>query len=271
MAMQQPYRKPLLIAVVLHVFIFILLAMGFQITGKNYVVENYENAPIVTAMVMNAPPSPPQPQVVPAPPVQAAPKPVPPPPPVKQVAAAKPIVIPPKPEVIAIDVKKQKKLRQEQLEKQLLADLKKTKAIQKNLKQKSLEQAFANEIKNLSKKKQASREQSVVGDKEQHSQGEIDKYKALVLQVIGHHWLIPANADKNLATKLMIYLAPGGTVLDVEIYESSGNPALDTSARAAVFKASPLPVPSDAERFKFFKSFVLVFRPIYFQNGQFDS
>jgi colicin import membrane protein len=93
----------------------------------------------------------------------------------------------------------------------------------------------------------------------------------MVLQAIGQHWLIPNDADKTLATKLLIYLAPGGVVLDAEIYQSSGNPALDISARAAVFKASPLPVPTDSAAFNFFRRFVLVFRPMYFQqNGQFE-
>jgi TonB family protein len=261
---QPIYRKPLFISIVLHVFLFLVFALGFQFTGKTYVVENSNTPNIVNAMVMSSQSTP---KVMPPTPVPVKT----PPPPTQAVAPpAKPKVVPPppKPDVIAIDNKKQKQLQQQQIEKQLLADLHKTKIKQKTLKQQALENAFENEIKNLKVKQQSS--QRIAGERDQKARGEVDKYKALVLQVIGRHWIIPTNVDKNLATKIVIFLAPGGMVLDAEIYESSGNTALDNSARAAVFKASPLPVPSDPEAFKFFRRFVLVFRPIYFQKGGFD-
>lgn len=262
MVTQPPYRKPLIVSMVLHVVVFLILALGFQFTGVNYVVENNPNTPIINAMVMNIPQAmPPMPT-----PVQPVAKPViPAPQPVKQPPPSPKPQVTPQKDAIALNVKKRNK-QQEQIEKQLLADLKKTQKQEKTAKQKALEQAFASELKNLAAKKPQSTNSPIEGDKEQKSQGQVDKYKALVLQVISRHWLIPSSVDKRLATKLIIYLAPGGMVLDVDIYESSGNPALDSSARAAVFKASPLPVPSDPEGFKFFKRFVLTFRPINFQS-----
>lgn len=281
MGMQQSYRKFFIVALVLHLFIFFILAMGFQVSGKTFVFENSKTPQVINAMVMQAPapqptvkPEPPAPPVPPTPPkvAQVKPEPIVKQPPKVIPVAPLPKVIP-KPDTIALD-KKRKKLQQEQLEKQLLADLKKTTQVQqKKLKQKALEDAFQSEIKNLAaKKKQLQQEQQrIAGEQEQKAQGEVDKYKALVLQAIGRHWLIPNNVDKKLATTIIIYLAPGGMVVDAEIYKSSGNPALDNSARTAVFKASPLPVPSDADGFKFFRRFVLVFRPMYFQNGQFGA
>lgn len=271
MEMQQNYRKPVLISIVLHILVFLLLAAGFEFTGKNFVFENTNNQQIINAVVMNTMPA--QQQKV-APIVHSTP----PPPPAPAVQprvmpVQKPTVTPVPKDVIALQAKKQLQ-QQNQIQKQLLADLNKTKAQQKKLKQKALEKAFENEVRNLSAKAlqdQLKNEVRQAGaQREQKAQGQVDKYKAMVLQAIGRHWLIPSNVDKRLATQIVIFLAPGGMVLDAEIYKSSGNVGLDNSARAAVFKASPLPVPNDPEEFKFFRRFVLVFKPMYFQNGQFD-
>ena len=91
--------------------------------------------------------------------------------------------------------------------------------------------------------------------------GKVDKYKALILQVISQHWRVPPNINKKLSAELMIRLAPGGTVLDVQLIKSSGDDALDRSARAAIFKASPLPVPSNLDEFSPFRQFVLKVKP----------
>jgi TonB family protein len=270
MQMQQSYRKHFIISIVLHVFIFLILAVGFQFTGQTFVIENSNVPNIINAMVMTSPAA--SMKVAP-------PKPVPPPPiqePVKQLQKPLPVekIIPPKKDVIALDDKKLKQKQHEMLEKQLLADLNKAKVKQKSIKQKALEEAFESEIKNLkAKSKQQTQQQSdrrINAEREQKARGIVDKYKALVLQQVGRRWIIPSNVDRTLATKIVIFLAPGGRVLNAEIYESSGNAALDNSARAAVFKASPLPVPSDAEGFEFFKRFVLVFKPMYFQNGEYN-
>ena len=92
-------------------------------------------------------------------------------------------------------------------------------------------------------------------------QGEVDKYKALVLQAVGRQWIVPETSSKELSTKLLIRLAAGGMVLDVKLVNSSGDEALDRSAIAAVYKASPLPVPEDATTFEQFRELNLTVRP----------
>jgi colicin import membrane protein len=101
----------------------------------------------------------------------------------------------------------------------------------------------------------------VAGVRNQQTQGEVNKYKALILQAISQNWLIPTTADKNLHAELLIRVAPGGMVLDVQIVKGSGDESLDRSARAAVFKSSPLPVPTDAAAFDAFRQFVLKVTP----------
>lgn len=132
---------------------------------------------------------------------------------------------------------------------------------QKQLKQKlaqaqqqMLQQQIAQEQQQLSATAAASAHN-------QEMQNEIDKYKALILQTIGQNWLVPDNTDKSLSCQLLIQVAPGGEVLGVQVIKSSGNPALDSSATAAVFKSSPLPVPTDPELFDKFRQLRLTVKP----------
>jgi colicin import membrane protein len=59
----------------------------------------------------------------------------------------------------------------------------------------------------------------------------------------------------------VIRLAPTGSVLDVHLSRSSGDAILDRSAQAAIYKASPLPVPHDATTFNMFREITLTVRP----------
>lgn len=93
------------------------------------------------------------------------------------------------------------------------------------------------------------------------AQGIINKYEALIKQTISSHWIVPAGVNKRLHCKLNIRLAPGGMVLDAQVTQSSGDLALDHSARAAVFNASPLPVPSDPKLFDQFRIFEMDVSP----------
>jgi len=91
--------------------------------------------------------------------------------------------------------------------------------------------------------------------------GVVDKYKALILSAIGQQWILPDAVNSNLSSQFKIKLAPSGQVLDVQLLRSSGDPVLDRSAEAAIYKASPLPVPSDAKTFNIFREISLTVRP----------
>ncbi|MDX2164945.1 MAG: cell envelope integrity protein TolA [Gammaproteobacteria bacterium] len=91
--------------------------------------------------------------------------------------------------------------------------------------------------------------------------GLADKYKAAIIQAISEQWLVPQHLPKNISCVLDIRVAPGGVVLQVTVKKSSGNPVLDNSAVAAVNKASPLPVPTDASLFDAFRTITLTVRP----------
>ena len=91
--------------------------------------------------------------------------------------------------------------------------------------------------------------------------GEVDKYKAMILTAIGRQWILPDNVRAGLSSQFKIRLAPNGAVLEVSLMRGSGDPILDRSAQAAIYKASPLPVPSDPDTFDVFREISLTVRP----------
>lgn len=105
--------------------------------------------------------------------------------------------------------------------------------------------------------------QQAVLDQQRAAQmsGEVNKYKALIIQAISQHWILPDHVNPQLFSQFRIQLVPSGKVLSVSLIKSSGDPVLDRSAQAAIYKASPLPVPSDQAMFNLFRDISLTVRP----------
>lgn len=148
--------------------------------------------------------------------------------------------------------KKQQKLKQQEakrLQEELAREAKEAQATaQKETQQQELNSAISAE----KVEQQAAAKQN---------QGEVDKYKAMVLQAISSNWIVPDGVADNATCSLLVSVAPGGVVLDVKLLQSSGNQALDRSAQAAVLKSSPLPVPESPALFDNFRSIKLTVRP----------
>ncbi|AHE67087.1 cell envelope integrity protein TolA [Legionella oakridgensis] len=156
--------------------------------------------------------------------------------------------------------KKQLQLQKQQEEEAAkLAELKKKKAEEEAREQKAREaQAKAEQ----ERKRQAEIEQAARdAEKNARIAGEVDKYKALIINAISRQWILPENVDNQLSSKFRIRLAPNGAVLEVSLIRSSGDPILDRSAQSAIYKASPLPVPSDPDAFNMFRDISLTVRP----------
>ncbi|MCR9191846.1 MAG: cell envelope integrity protein TolA [Gammaproteobacteria bacterium] len=126
------------------------------------------------------------------------------------------------------------------------------------------------EAARLKKEQEASREKARLAQEEKEKSaarrtaqmsGEVNKYKALIVRAISQHWILPEHVDRALFSKFRIRLAPNGTVLSVTLIRSSGDPVLDRSARAAIYKASPLPVPTEQAMFDLFRDISLTVRP----------
>lgn len=124
----------------------------------------------------------------------------------------------------------------------------------------------AEEKARLAEQEEARKAQAIQQARENAEQqakmsGEVDKYKAMILDAIGRHWILPDHVDNRLSSVFHIRLAPDGSVLEVSLVRSSGDPILDRSAQTAIYKASPLPVPHEALVFNMFRDINLTVRP----------
>lgn len=275
-------RNPsyLIVSILFHAFIIGALVLGFEFSSPLPVLQNTDKNDVISAVILGDTPEskilpqktiekPPQEAIeektkkeLPTPTRVATPKPT--PVPVPQV----------KPNIsVKTDVEKkltesktmEEKKKRESMAKDLLADIKKQSSKQKKIKHKQLKSHFEKTLREQAEKslrqQLLNEELRLQGAQNSQAQGEINKYKLLILQAISERWIIPLQANKKLYCELMIRLAPSGLVLDVQITKSSGDTALDSSARAAVLKASPLPVPKDAKAFEPFRQFLLKVKP----------
>jgi colicin import membrane protein len=91
---------------------------------------------------------------------------------------------------------------------------------------------------------------------------EADRYIPAIKDRVRQFWVRPPALGRDLLTVVSLRLIPGGDVVpnSVSIVESSGNTAFDQSVIAAVYNASPIPVPSGPP-FERFREFNLQFTP----------
>ena len=89
----------------------------------------------------------------------------------------------------------------------------------------------------------------------------IDEYVLYIKEKVQRSWIRPPSSGSELSCTVEVRLIPSGEVIDAQIVRSSGNAAFDRSVEAAVFKASPLPVPPDPEVMEQFRSLRFEFKP----------
>jgi len=91
---------------------------------------------------------------------------------------------------------------------------------------------------------------------------ELDSYVAAIHERIRQVWVRQPGMSRDLSCLVEARLIPGGDVTpgSVHVIRSSGNPAFDRSVVAAVYKASPLPVP-EGRLFEQFRNLGLSFKP----------
>jgi colicin import membrane protein len=78
---------------------------------------------------------------------------------------------------------------------------------------------------------------------------------------IQRNWLRPPGSPAGLSCLVKVRLIPGGDVVSVNVVRSSGDVVFDRSVEDAVLKASPLPLPADANLFKHFREINFNFDP----------
>lgn len=150
--------------------------------------------------------------------------------------------------------KKQKEEEAKQLQRELAFAAKQQKAEQ-------VEETSDNSDENLAAELSTEKKQLHSSQTATAQDGEVDKYKQQIIQAVSRKWLMPETDNKELSCQLLVHVAPGGVVISVDIIKESGNSNLDRSARNAIMKASPLPVPENSELFDNFRALRLTFRP----------
>jgi len=91
--------------------------------------------------------------------------------------------------------------------------------------------------------------------------GVVGQYSDLIQRRIKRYWIRPASAESNLQCTLRVTLMPGGDVKSVTVVNSSGNEVFDRSAESAVYKAAPLPQPTDPKAAAALRDFQFIFKP----------
>jgi colicin import membrane protein len=157
-------------------------------------------------------------------------------------------------------VKKQKEMELKQ-EREKKKEIEKQLALNKQQDQQQKNEDEAKHTRETQDKARAAEQAAIDAARRAKLAGVVDKYKAMILNAISQQWILPEQVAPGLSSQFRIRLAPNGTVLEVSLLRSSGDPILDRSAQTAIYKASPLPVPADAESFDVFREISLTVRP----------
>ena len=91
------------------------------------------------------------------------------------------------------------------------------------------------------------------------SSGQMNQYVAQITARIERAWIRPASAQPGLNCEVRVTQVPGGTVVGVQVGRCNGDESVRQSIEAAVYRASPLPQPSDPALFE--RILVVTFRP----------
>ena len=89
---------------------------------------------------------------------------------------------------------------------------------------------------------------------------EMAAYQFAIAQKIRRNWAVPASAGPETKCSVRVTQLPGGDVVGVNIINCNGDDAVLRSIEAAIYRASPLPEPSDPDLFV--RDLELTMRPV---------
>jgi len=88
---------------------------------------------------------------------------------------------------------------------------------------------------------------------------EAAQYIAMIAQAVERRWKRPLSAREGLQCEVRVRQTPAGVVLSAQVGSCNGDAAVRQSIEAAVFGASPLPLPSNPRLFD--PNLVFMFKP----------
>ncbi len=114
----------------------------------------------------------------------------------------------------------------------------------------------------LAAKLRAEQEARAAAARQAALQKKTGEYRARIKNEVIRHWNMPSGSSDTLKTVVKVRIIPGGDVVDVQIINSSGDPAFDQSVEKAVYRAAPLPVPPiESGLFDHFREVIFKFAP----------
>jgi colicin import membrane protein len=90
---------------------------------------------------------------------------------------------------------------------------------------------------------------------------EMGRYQDMIRSKIRYNIVMPPDVLPTAAAEFKVTLLPDGSVLDAVLLKSSGNAAYDEATERAIYKAQPLPIPTDPVLKKRFRELRLTIRP----------
>ena len=136
------------------------------------------------------------------------------------------------------------------------AEVKKKKETEER--RKSAESSLKEQLVSEEKERTEAKAQAEVAAR---AQSELARFEGLIRQRVERNWVRPAGWTKGMECVVRVRLAPTGEVINATVARSSGSASFDRSVENAVYKASPLPLPEDKGLFEHFHELELRFRP----------
>ena len=166
----------------------------------------------------------------------------------------------------AVEKKKEKealkKKKAEAEKKRKAAETKK--AAEKKKKDEALKKKKAKaEKKRKAAEKKARKAAEAQAQLERDEQEAVSAFGALawaIQQQVSSNWSEPGDFS-GMSVSFLVKVDRDGNVISVTITKKSGDSRLDESAENAIFKASPLPFPTEPRYYEYLKEFNFVFKP----------
>ena len=141
--------------------------------------------------------------------------------------------------------------RREEAERKRLEDLERQRKENERLKQ---------EAETAERQRQLNAEVAAESQRlEAMNAGELSAYQFAIMQQLQRNWIEPATAITGIECIVHVKQLPSGEVVNVAVGTCNGDDSVRRSIEAAVYKASPLPLPSNPSLFD--RNLTITFRP----------
>ena len=148
-------------------------------------------------------------------------------------------------------------------EKKKAAEKKKEKEALKKKKAVEAKKKAEAEKKRKAAEKKAREAAETQAQLERDEQEAVSAFGALawaIQQQVSSNWSEPGDFS-GMSVSFLVKVDRDGNVISVTITKESGHARLDESAENAIFKASPLPFPTEPRYYEYLKEFNFVFKP----------